>query len=846
MIFGRGTLLFSLLLGLPSVAHADLLQDLFPAANASRGHWLGFGLLAGFLLLFIVLFWLSRRRYKRLQRSARDAIKSRSSLQSALLAGRAGTLTWTEEDPGAAASPGLAAALGIIRSGPLDASDVFAAFETNSRKTLEASVKRLRDKGIGFSLTLRGIEADRFFHAVGKRSGEPGALNDLVWLQDVSDRTSAILRLKGESERLRGLVDSVPIPLWVRDAQQRLIDCNRAYIAAVESDSRAAVIQEGREIVEEELIGKAQAMAHSALTEGAPRSAAHHVVVDGDRRLLELTESPMAESQQSAGYAIDSTVVEETRRELSRLLAAHDDVLERLATAIMILGPDRHLTFFNSAFSKMLRLDDAWLTTGPDLSEILDRLREKRMLPETGDFSALKREWQGWFTSLMAAKEELLHLPNGTALWMVAAPHPLGGLLLTFENVTDKLTLERSFNTLIDVQQATLNNLSDGIAVFGEDGCLRLSNPVFANLWKLPADFIASEPHIGELLEHCRPLLDTGGQDWAKFRDDYAGRIMGRAPQTGQLAGTNQQLLSYGMVPLPDGGVLLSLRDVTDSLKVENALRERNDALEAADRLKSEFVANISYELRTPLNTIIGFTEMLNKQYFGDLNDRQKEYTGGILESSQRLLALINDILDLAVIEAGRMMLEIKTIDVAQMIESVIGLTTEWAREQELSLTWSATPDVGQIEGDDRRLKHVLFNLISNAIKFTPPGGRINVTARRDAAAVLLTVEDSGIGIPKEDQDRVFEKFVRGRSPDGRQTGAGLGLSLVKSFIELHGGTMTITSSPDHGTQIVCRLPAQPGRAAAITATPAPPAAQPAPQAAAKPDPTATKPAATT
>lgn len=794
-------------------AHADIFGTLVPNRASALDHWIGFGALIALILLFAVLYLVTRRRLRRLQVSAGDAIKSRSSLQSALMAGRAGTLTWSEDDGEAAASPGLSAVLGITRSGRLGLGDALAAFETNSRKTLEASIRRLRERGVGFSLTLRGVEPERFFHAVGKRSGDPGATSDLIWLQDVSDRTGAILRLKAEAERLRGIVDAVPMPLWARDARQRLVDCNTAYVQAVEAPSRADVIREGREIAEGELAEAARAMARRALESADPQSASHHVVIDGDRRLLELTETPIEGGTYTAGYALDATAVEETRTELSRLLEAHDDVLDRLATAIIILSPERRLSYFNGAFAKMLKLDEIWLNTAPDVSELLDRLREKRMLPETGDFSALKREWQGWFTSLMTPREELLHLPNGTALWMVVAPHPLGGLLLTFEDVTDKLTLERSFNTMIEVQQATLDNLSDGIAVFGEDGCLRLSNPVFARLWGLTPDFIAGEPHIGDVIEQCRPLLERGqasDEDWGRFRDEFVGTVMGREAQTGQLSRADGQMLSFGLVPLPDGGVLLSLRDVTDTIRVEHALRERNDALEAADRLKSEFVANISYELRTPLNTIIGFTEMLNKNYFGDLNERQREYTGGILEASQRLLALINDILDLAVIEAGRMMLEIRQIDVRELVESVVGLTSEWAREQELKLTWSAAPDVGTIEGDDRRLKHALFNLISNAIKFTPPGGNIAIGARRDGDEVVLTVADTGIGIPKEEQDRVFEKFVRGRGPDGRQTGAGLGLSLVKSFVQLHGGSLNLESSPDTGTTVTCRLPARP------------------------------------
>jgi signal transduction histidine kinase len=247
-------------------------------------------------------------------------------------------------------------------------------------------------------------------------------------------------------------------------------------------------------------------------------------------------------------------------------------------------------------------------------------------------------------------------------------------------------------------------------------------------------------------------------------------------------------------------------------------LRERNEALETAGRLKSEFIANVSYELRTPLNAIIGFAEILANEYFGALTPRQLDYSRGILDSSHRLLSLINDILDLATIEAGYMTLETAEVDIHVMLETVLTLTRERARNQNVDLSMECPESIGTIEADDRRLKQALFNLISNAIKFTPPGGSIRLAAERDigptGAELVLSVADTGVGIPMADQARVFEKFERG-DPTLTQTGAGLGLSLVKSLVELHGGTVTIESSPDSGTVVRCHLPVDP--------TPAPP-----------------------
>ncbi|MGE5146625.1 MAG: ATP-binding protein, partial [Candidatus Eiseniibacteriota bacterium] len=518
--------------------------------------------------------------------------------------------------------------------------------------------------------------------------------------------------------------------------------------------------------------------------------------------------------------ALDQTGLAEARTELARHVAAHADVLEHLGTAIVIYGPDRRVKFFNSAFAKLWHLDEPTLATQPEMGEVLEMLRERRQLPETADFPAFKRDEIKRFTSLIDPHEDLIHLPNGTAIRRVISPHPMGGLLFTFEDVTDRLALERSYNTLIAVQRETIDNMYEAIAVFGGDGRLKLYNAVFADTWGLDATVLGADPHISQILDATRGYYDG---DWDQVRSAIISRVTGREERTGTFERADGLVFEYGFLPLPDGGVLVRNLDITDSTRVQRALAERNEALEQADRVKSEFIANVSYELRTPLNTIIGFAEILNNRYFGALNTRQAEYSEGILEASKRLLSLINDILDLATIEAGRMELEQGTVEIPALIENVYQLTREWAREQQLNLHHDCPPDIGVITGDERRLKHALFNLVSNAVKFTPPGGDITISAERDGDNVMLSVSDTGIGIAKHDHQRIFEKFVRGKDPTGRAVGAGLGLALVQKLIELHGGEVALKSTPHKGTTVTCRLPTQAG--GAVGATPMQPAA---------------------
>ncbi len=784
--------------------------------------WIVAGLLAAVAVAALVALVHTYRRYTSARSAGESAEARLARLGAAFAAGGAAAYYWAQ-DGTESASPNLAEFLGQPGSEPAGYANILGSLENDAAAALETAVARLRGAGKGFALRLMDRQGQRVFRAAGLRADADGDAVDMIWLDDVTEQAARIRALKDENDQLRTMIDALPVPIWRRDAAHRIVDCNQTYVRVVEAESRATVTAEGREITTGVIAGSGPALAAKATEAGEAQSERHHIVVGGARRMLELTEAPIAGGDGTAGVALDLTEVYESQSELSRHVSSHDEVLENLATAIVIFGADKRVKFFNSSYTKMWQLDDEWLSTEPDMSEVMEAQRERRLLPETADFPAFKRSQMKLFTSLIEPHEELVHQPNGATLRMVITPHPMGGLLYTYEDVTDKLALERSFNTLIEVQRETLDNMREGVAVFGGDGRIKLSNPVFARLWGLPDGSLDAEPHVSEVLEQAKDMFFHGG-DWDAFKEEVIGRVTGRETRAGQFEMTDGKIVEFGFTPLPDGGMLASYLDVTDSIRVERALRERAEALETADKLKSEFIANVSYELRTPLNTIIGFTEILDNQYFGELNERQSEYASGILESSQRLLVLINDILDLATIEAGRMLLDVEPVDVKTLLDGVIGLSRDAAHEQELELVLECDANVGVLDGDERRLKHALFNLVSNAIKFTAPGGKIVLAARRTDTVLQVYVEDNGMGISDEDRERIFEKFVRGKSSDGRAVGAGLGLPLVKSLVELHGGDLSLESEPNQGTRITCSFPVAPeaGRVDSAEAAPEP------------------------
>ena len=618
----------------------------------------------------------------------------------------------------------------------------------------------------------------------------------------ISERAALVSE---EAHRLAALLDGLDMPVWLRDTKQSLLWCNDAYASAVGTTRESAVADDGAELISGPGAAEIRDMARQALAENGRKMLQRHAVLNGERRLMEVVELPSADDAGTVGWARDITEFESAKAELKRHIDAHAQVLESLSEAISIYAPDKRLIFFNSEFVKLFRLDEQWLASEPLISEVVEAQREQRRLPEQADWRAYKDQLADLFTSVTDACEDLLHLPDGATLRQVITPHPFGGLQFMVVDVTDRLTLERSYSTLTAVQQATLDNLHEAVAVFGADGRLKLSNPGYAELWSLELTEIEGEPHIQEILDLTRPLMDSGG-DWDEYKATEIARINERFAGSQRIYRLDGKVLDVTFVPLPDGATLITYLDITDSVQVEAALRERAEALEAADQLKSEFIANVSYELRTPLNTMIGFTEILANQYFGPLNDRQQEYVHGILDSSQHLLSLINDILDLATVEAGLMVLEIEPLDVYSVLHSMLNLVNERIRKNQLDVTFDCDTAVGEIDADERRVKQVLYNLLSNAIKFTPAGGRVAVGARREDDGVAIWVSDTGIGIERGEQGRVFEKFAQGENALNRQTGTGLGLSLVKNFVELHGGRVELDSAPDEGTTVTCHF----------------------------------------
>jgi signal transduction histidine kinase len=313
------------------------------------------------------------------------------------------------------------------------------------------------------------------------------------------------------------------------------------------------------------------------------------------------------------------------------------------------------------------------------------------------------------------------------------------------------------------------------------------------------------EPHIDEIIEECRALYDEP-EEWERTKAAVTAIVSERRPYESQIDRADGCVLACAALPLPDGGTLLTYNDVSDAKRVERALIERTEALEEADRLKSTFISHVSYELRTPLNSILGFAQLLASPAFGPLAEKQREYVHDILASGLTLRAIIDDILDLTTIDAGTLELNLSPVSVREVIEAAANGVRERLKQNDMTLDVAVEPSIDTFVADGARVTQILYNLLSNAIGFSPSGGKIALNCRRENSMVAFTVEDQGVGIPDDYQKAVFERF-ESRPHGSRHRGTGLGLSIVKSLAELHGGTVALDSIPGKGTRVKVLLP---------------------------------------
>lgn len=673
----------------------------------------------------------------------------------------------------------------------------------DSAISFEGALARLRSSAESFDLPL--VTRNGVIEAQGRTSGS----HAFVRFIELTGERSALASLEAEHASLLATFDSIqalferlPTPVWLRDRTGELFWVNSAYAKAVDCADGGQAIDRRLQLLdssERNEVGRRQ-------REQGWFAGVLPAVVAGDRRQLDITE--VRTEAGWAGIAIDRGEIEAVRGALRQVQATHAQTLDHLSTAVAMFDAQQRLQFHNSSFQKLFGLSPAFLGSQPTNAQLLDALRGDRKLPELPDW----RKWREQQLSIYKAlepREEYWHLPGGQTLRIVVNPHSQGGATWLFDNVTEQLELRSNYNSLMRMQGETLDNLSEAVAVFGSDGRLKLFNPAFLKIWSMKPGSCETGIHIAQLGQRIGSML-ADGQGWEAIAESITGFDDERGDKAGRLETAAGKIIDYALVRLPEGQTMIALVDVTDTISVERALKERNEALEQADKLKNRFLQHVSYELRAPLTSISGFAELMQGGLTGELNASQAEYVGYILSSSQVLKTIIDDILDLATIDAGAMTLDLEPVDIASVAGESVDAVSDELSSRGIAARVAVEPGAERLIADKRRLKQILDNLLSNAIGFSPDGGLVEISARERDAMLEIAVSDEGPGVPEEYREALFDRF-EARNSGERRRGAGLGLSIVRSFVELHGGTVHVETGAERGSRFVCRFPVRRG-----------------------------------
>lgn len=675
---------------------------------------------------------------------------------------------------------------------------------------LEQRVRETQRTGKDFVLPVAIQGSDRRLLVVGSIADAVIYPNGaaLLWFFDSTESLRELEKRKGESEEARaafaalaGLIEAAPLPMWHRGPDMKLNFVNRAYVAAVSADDGMQVVEDGVELLEPVGGKTAAQFAAKAQATGEQDERIVSTTLDGERRQLRVFDIPLGDAG-VAGLAIDIQELSEARNEFRQLSEAQRDLLNMMSAGVAQFDADHVLSFANLPFQRLFAFRDQWLADKPEFIRVLDRMRENGKLPEVRDFPEWRAERDSWFRSAEPSEENWL-LPDGTHLRVLAQPVPDGGLLLIFEDRTEQAQLASARDTLLRVRTATFDNLFEAIAVFAADGRLSIWNRLFAETWGLSDEILIKHPRLDELLPLLAKHLKKPSQISVigeLIRMTTANREQRRSKSNF----ADGRIFQIATIPLPDGNALFTMLDMSDSMKMEQALRDRNSALQEADTIKAKFLANMSYEFRTPLTSISGFADLLKAGIAGELNDQAKDYVEAIATSAERLSEQINTVLDYSQSEAGALPIARKKIDVPTLLSGIAESKSVLAKDAAVTLHIQIGEASGTILGDAKRVEQAVGQVLDNAIRYHREGGEVLLFARWRGNDLEIVISDNGTGMDSTDTSVLLDATQQRGSDSVMQ---GLGLPLAKQLIESHGGTFKLDSKRNEGTTVIMSLP---------------------------------------
>lgn len=554
----------------------ELLIDMYYAAPEL---WYGIGMAFTALLAAFFYYWYN---YLRLKQKNYFLNRDRERYAETLYASKDGYFAFIYpdqkiDDPRKSmverCSRRLAVILNLSEGTNSSFEDILKNFYKEDAKKIQKYVNLLREDGVSFEEEFCLKNSAKQLRLSGSRiNGIDGNIYcDMIWFRDISTEAQALSELETEKEvwhkqiiRLEDLLNNIPYPVWMRDDKLNLFEFNRKYAEFFDGKSREDILQNGLEIqnINGESISRNLAfVAHSV---NRPKKQAVTVIKNGERKVYEATETPFHAEESldkiyTVGTLVDISELDELKRNLKIHQNAHLEIMGKLGTAFAVFSQEMRLAFYNHAFAQLWGLENSWLEQQPNYSAFMDILREKRMLPEVPDYIAYKNSEQQDFSTIIETKEDMMHLPNGQTIRRVRIPHPMGGLVFAFEDVSDKLATRRAYNSLLAIQRESLENLFDAVIIFGPDGRLNFYNQSYLKLWDADGNLLDKEPSISELVETQRDFF-TKVEDWKSLKADIINHLISFTTRTFILNRDDKEQVEVMSRNLSDGSIMVTYK----------------------------------------------------------------------------------------------------------------------------------------------------------------------------------------------------------------------------------------------------------------------------------------------
>ncbi len=681
-------------------------------------------------------------------------------------------------------------------------------------------IKRLEVFFVGFNLEVfcKTVETQRkyqqelkskngdTFRLMGASRKFRGRFFYVIWVRNISHQAAKIKllndvvsELQVEHEMMQKILNQLPVPVWYKSSTEELLYCNKAYANALDCSVDKALTdqlilkswQQG---------GRLPNLTDLVVRTQQTQTQRSHIVMHNDRHFVEISETPTGKKS-VLGYMLNLSTEEKLQNDIYHLNLSMKEVLEVISLPVIIYNSQQQVEFFNAPFLSMFELDAEWLETKPTFSEVLEELRVLRKIPDTEDFLSYKSRRLGCFNNLLEPIEDIAYYPDGRTARMVTAPYHDGGLMLTFNDITDHLSLERSYNTLLAVHRQVADNLFEGLAVFGSDHKLKLFNSAFCKMWNYESKDLEASPHLDTVIGTIKQYIDYNHYDpnWENFKSRIRAKIIDRSQKKeGRIKLYNDVVYDYLYTPLPDGSNLLTFLDISDRYRIEKSLLERSEALELAHSVKSDFIATVHQGVKYPLRRVlVNFTDIFESR-FGEVPEKYQEILRSVWQEIDQILRFIEDANDLASIESGNAALKTSDINLVELIKNVNQTLAERIDEKSLNVVLAYDTRFNfTIKGDLRRLKQMFFNLLRNAIVFAKQKELIKITIEGDGSSICVEMSTEQAVIPYEDTYGASKKLKR-----GQRVITGLGFSLIKKIMKLHAGHVTL--SHESGTVVRC------------------------------------------